>query len=118
MKYLLSLLFITTNILMACTGDCLTCHPSLVPTINEDLRHKPMLTCINCHSANPDSMAECGSDCFGCHSIERIEKPKIKEHDVIRKCRDCHLEMQKEALDITRPLEQSFQKPLKEFLLP
>ena len=117
MKYLLSLLFITNIALMACTGDCLTCHPKLVPTINEDLRHKPMLTCINCHSANPNSMAECGSDCFGCHSIEKIEKPNIKEHEVIRKCRDCHLEMQNEALDITRPLEQSFQKPLKEFLL-
>jgi hypothetical protein len=102
---------------LACTGDCLTCHPKLVPMINEDLRHKPMLTCINCHSANPDAMSECGSDCFGCHSIEKIEKPNIKEHSVIRECRDCHLQMQESALDITAPLGQSHQKPLKEFLL-
>jgi len=117
MKYLLSLLFITTISLMACTGDCLTCHPKLIPTINEDIRHKPMLTCIECHSADPNSMAECGSDCFGCHPIEKIEKPNIREHDVIRECRDCHLEMQNEALDITGTFGQSTQKPLKEFLL-
>lgn len=118
MKYMLSILFTTVTTLLACTGDCLTCHPALVPTINEDLRHKPMLTCIACHSANPNSMAECGSDCFSCHSIEKIEKPQIKEHKVIRECRDCHLAMQKSALDITKPLGQSVQKPLKDFLIP
>ncbi len=117
MKYLLSLLFITTTSLMACTGDCLTCHPKLIPTINEDLRHKPMLTCINCHSADPNSMAECGSDCFGCHPVEKIEKADVKEHDIIRTCRDCHLEMENEALDITGISGQSTQKPLKDFLL-
>lgn len=118
MKYIVSLLFITITTLLACTGDCLTCHPKLVPTIHQDLRHKPMLTCINCHSANPNAMAECGSDCFSCHSIEKIEKPKIKEHDVIRGCRDCHLKMQESALDISTPLGQSYQKPLKELLIP
>ena len=117
MKYLLSLLFITITSLMACTGDCLTCHPKLIPTINEDLRHKPMLTCINCHSADPNSMAECGSDCFGCHRVEKIEKVDVKEHDIIRTCRDCHLEMENEALDITGISGQSTQKPLKDFLL-
>jgi len=117
MKYLISLLIITTTALMACTGDCLTCHPKLIPTINEDLRHKPMLTCIECHSADPNSMAECGNDCFGCHPIEKIEKPNIKEHKVIRECRDCHLEMEKEALDIATPRDQSALKPLKEFLI-
>ncbi len=77
-----------------------------------------MLGCIECHSANPEAMADCGSDCFGCHPIEKIEKPGIKEHNVIRECRNCHIQMQNELLDITRPLGQSYQKPLKELLTP
>jgi hypothetical protein len=117
MKYLLASVLFSMTALLACTGDCLTCHPNLIPTINEDLRHKPMLTCIKCHSADPNAMAECGSDCFGCHRIEKIEKPNIKEHDVIRGCRDCHLQMQESALDITVPRGQSYQKPLKDFLI-
>ena len=100
--------------LFACTGDCLTCHPKLVPTINTDLRHKPMLTCIKCHSANPVKMADCGSDCFSCHSIEKIEKPHVKEHEVIRGCRDCHMKLKEEML--SAPAQQSKQQPLKQFL--
>ncbi|RUM63948.1 MAG: hypothetical protein DSZ03_04785 [Sulfurimonas sp.] len=116
MKVLYALLFIIGS-LLACTGDCLTCHPALVPTINEDLRHKPMLTCINCHSANPSSMAECGSDCFGCHSMEKINKPNIREHDVIQECRDCHMKMKQELLDLVPSSDQSTaQPPLKDFL--
>jgi len=94
---LLILLFTLTLALFSCTGDCLTCHPNLVPTIDEDKRHKPMLTCIKCHSANPNSMADCGSDCFACHPMSKINGLGIKEHDVIQGCRDCHVKM-KEAL--------------------
>ncbi len=116
MKALYTFLLFTIS-LLACTGDCLTCHPALLPTINEDLRHKPMLTCINCHSANPSSMAECGSDCFGCHPMEKINKPNIREHDVIQQCRDCHMKMKQELLDLVSPSGQSrAQPPLKDFL--
>jgi len=116
---IISILSLLTLSLFACTGDCLTCHPALVPTINEDLRHKPMLTCINCHSADPNSMAECGSDCFGCHPMEKINKPHIKEHDVIQGCRDCHMEMKRVLTELpTAPTGQSYvEPPLKEFLL-
>lgn len=100
--------------LMACTGDCLTCHPKLVPTIHTDVRHKPMLTCIKCHSADPEKLADCGSDCFSCHSIEKIEKPNIEEHKVIRECRDCHMKLKEQMF--SAPPKQSTQQPLKEFL--
>ncbi len=113
------ILFLLFNLsLFACTGDCLTCHPALVPTINEDLRHKPMLTCIKCHSANPNSMAECGNDCFACHSMEKINKPNVREHDVIQGCRDCHVGQVEEMLSL--PQSNGFNsgtQPLKEFLL-
>lgn len=100
--------------LMACTGDCLTCHPNLVPTIKDDTRHKSMLTCIKCHPADPKKMADCGSDCFACHSMEKIDRPNVYEHKVIRECRDCHMKMKKELL--SAPMQQSVQQPLKQFL--
>lgn len=62
-------------------------------------------------------MAECGSDCFACHPIEKIEKTPVEAHKVIRECRDCHMQM-KEALFGVKPEPgQSQQPPLKEFLL-
>lgn len=103
--------------LSACTGDCLTCHPNLVPTINEDARHKPMLGCIDCHSARPNAMAECGSDCFSCHPVEKVEKVGIEQHMVIRECRDCHMELKREMFSVPLSPGQSTEKPLKEFLL-
>ncbi len=109
-------LFFTFS-LYACTGDCLTCHPKLIPTINEDMRHKPMLTCIKCHSANPNSMAECGADCFSCHPISKIEKANVAEHEVIRSCRDCHVEKDKKIFDISTTFNQSKKESVKEFLL-
>ena len=116
MKPLIIILFTVLGA-FACTGDCLTCHPNLVPTINEDLRHKPMLTCINCHSADPNSMAECGSDCFACHPMEKINNANVREHDVIQKCRDCHVGLTEELMNVPMPTGQSHQEPLKEFLL-
>lgn len=116
MKIVTLILFLMMS-LFACTGDCLTCHPNLVPTINEDVRHKPMLTCIKCHSANPNSMAECGSDCFGCHSMEKINKPNVREHDVIQGCRDCHVGLKEKMMNVPETRGQSYQQPLKEFLI-
>lgn len=118
MKLLTVLILFASTLLLACTGDCLTCHPSLLPTIGSDERHKPMLTCIECHSANPDSMAECGSDCFACHPVEKIEKVNLKEHMLIRQCRDCHLQLKNELFSVQPDDGQSHKKSLKEYLLP
>lgn len=114
---LLFLFIAFVNLLLACTGDCLSCHPKLIATIEQDLRHKPMLTCINCHSANPDSMAECGSDCFGCHPMAKIYATKIPEHDVIQSCRDCHVGAIEKLFDTSKTFDQSKDESLKEFLL-
>ena len=115
MKYIL-LLFIFTYSLFGCTGDCMTCHPKLIPTINEDLRHKPMLTCIKCHSSEPNTMAECGDDCFACHPMSKINKPNVREHDVIQKCRDCHVGEKEKLFDISNSFDQSHSNSLKDFL--
>jgi len=104
--------------LLACTGDCMTCHPKLMPTIEQDNRHKPMLTCIKCHSAKPDAMAECGSECFACHPVEKVENVGIPEHKVIRGCRDCHVKLKEMVSDIARPKDQSTLPPLKDLLIP
>ena len=116
MKYLLliTLFFLS---LLACTGDCLTCHPKLIPTINEDLRHKPMLTCIKCHSPEVNKMAECGSDCFACHPMSKINKANVKEHSVIQACRDCHVGADEKILDPLNPFDQSIKENLKDFLI-
>ncbi|MEA3372229.1 MAG: hypothetical protein U9Q62_00935 [Campylobacterota bacterium] len=117
MKSIVIILTLLMFNLFACTGDCLTCHPNLVPTIHEDERHKPMLGCIECHTADPNSMAECGSDCFSCHPVEKIEQPGIEQHNVIRECRDCHLQLKNEMFGTQPTPGQSHAKPLKEFLL-
>jgi hypothetical protein len=98
-----------------CTGDCMTCHPKLMATIEQDLRHKPMLGCINCHSAEPKSMADCGDDCFACHTMQRINKPNVRAHDVIQECRDCHVGEKEKLFDI-RQKGQSHGETLRDFL--
>ncbi len=113
-----AVLLLAAKGVFACTGDCLTCHPALLPTIHEDKRHEPMLHCIKCHSAESDAMAECGSDCFACHSVEKIEKVDVPEHRVIRGCRDCHIRLKEAVSDIGIPKDQSTVKPLRELLLP
>ena len=76
----------------ACSGDCLSCHPSLAENILTDERHKPMLTCKTCHENEEAGMSECGKDCFACHDIAKIDKT-VREHDVIESCRNCHMNM-------------------------
>lgn len=104
--------------LWGCTGDCMTCHPSLLKNIDADHRHKPMTTCIQCHSANPEKMADCGSDCFACHPVAKIEGIRVAEHAVIRECRDCHMKL-KTAIQLdTAPKGQTIMPTLREFLKP
>ncbi len=77
-----------------------------------------MTTCIKCHTANPAKMAECGSDCFACHPVAKIEGAHIAEHAAIHECRDCHMKL-KAALNLdTRPTGQSVQPTLRDFLNP
>ncbi len=115
MKFLFFITFLSFS-LFACTGDCLTCHPKLVPTINEDMRHRSMLTCINCHSANPNKMADCGSDCFACHSMKKINAANVREHDVIQECRDCHVGKDEKLFNPSSAWNQSQESSLKDFL--
>ena len=118
MKKILILLMIFTLSSLACTGDCMTCHPSLKKNIHEDKRHVAMLTCIECHNPNAESMSECGADCFVCHTKDKIDKPNVREHDVIESCRQCHLKLKKEKNDfLSAPATQSTQEPLRDFLL-
>ncbi len=116
MKYLFALVLLSIS-LLACTGDCLTCHPKLVPTINEDTRHKPMLTCIRCHAPDPSKMADCGAECFACHSMKKINSANVREHDVIQGCRDCHVGANEKIFDTSHRSNQSPAVLLKDFLV-
>ena len=109
---ILTLLLALNFALLACTGDCLTCHPNLVPTIDKDERHKAMLTCIKCHSADPNKMADCGADCFACHPMSKINGAGVKEHEVIQECRDCHMKMKEELFGIPTKGESTLKETL------
>ena len=115
MKYIIILIFLTISA-FACTGDCMTCHPKLLPTINEDLRHKPMLTCINCHSAESSGVGECGDKCFTCHTMSKLDKANVREHDIIQTCINCHVGAKEKLFDISKSLDQSHGATLKDFL--
>jgi hypothetical protein len=95
----------------------MSCHPKLVPTIDKDLRHKPMLTCINCHLADPNKMADCGADCFGCHPMSKIYKAKVKEHEIIQECRDCHVGVKEKLFDAATSFDQSSRDTLKDYII-
>lgn len=115
----ITLLFVLLLPLWGCTGDCMSCHPALLKTIDTDLRHKPMASCIKCHTANPAKMAECGSDCFACHPVAKIEGVRVAEHAAIRECRDCHMKLKKTSFSIdTSPKGESAMPVLREFLKP
>lgn len=117
MKTLLFLLLFLFP-LWGCTGDCMSCHPALQKTIDTDLRHKPMLTCVKCHNPDPSKMGDCGSDCFACHSQAKIEGVNVKEHMVIRECRECHMKMKTKIEIDTLPKGQSVMPTLRDFLKP
>jgi hypothetical protein len=117
MKIIIFMLFFLGS-LCGCTGDCMTCHPSLLKNIDTDTRHKPMMTCIQCHSADPEKMADCGSDCFACHPMEKIDKANVVEHKVIRECRDCHMKMKLHLNIDSLPKGQSSAPTLRDFLKP
>lgn len=112
---LIILIFLTT--LSANMGDCFTCHPKLIKGIDNSIEHRPMLTCIKCHSPNKKSVLECGDKCFSCHKQEDLEPEEIPEHRVFEDCRECHVTSKKKLLDITNTFDQSHVDSLKNFLL-
>jgi len=116
MKKLMIVLFVNLS-LYAGMGDCLTCHPKLLPTIKEDKRHTAMQTCIECHSANKTGVLECGEKCFSCHSEEDLDAEEIKEHSVIQECRECHVDVVHDMFDTSNSFNQSKPETLKDFLI-
>ncbi len=116
MKTLLLIsIFLTST--YASMGDCFTCHPNLIKGIDTDKDHKPMLTCIRCHSPSKASVLECGKKCFSCHKEEDLVPEEIPEHRVFEDCRECHVDAKKKLLDITNTHDQSHVDTLKDFLI-
>jgi len=113
----LIILFTISLSLYANMGDCFTCHPKLIKGIDTSKEHRPMLSCIKCHSPNKKSVLECGEKCFSCHAQEDLDPKNIPEHQVFEDCRECHVNAKKKLLDITNSFDQSQVESLKDFLL-
>ncbi len=116
MKNLFFILLFTIA-LYADMGNCLSCHPKLLATISEDDRHRPMQSCIECHSPNKRGTLECGEKCFSCHSEEDLDAQEIKEHLVIEECRECHIDAIHDLFDTSKSFNQSQSESLKNFLI-
>ena len=99
-------LFLYNSLLFSCSGNCFECHPSLKKNIDNDINHKPMLTCINCHKKSSTKQDSCGSDCFECHPVNKILKKKYFEHKIILTCIECHKE--KELFNSSSSFETKF----------
>jgi len=97
-------------------GDCLSCHPKLASDIENDARHKPMKTCIKCHTKNESSVLECGDKCFKCHSKVDMDDENIPQHKVFEECRKCHVTKIHEIFNPTLEQDQSHQDLLKDVL--
>lgn len=89
-------LLITARVVIAngCAGDCFSCHKG----ISEDITHRELGSCKECHNGRIEVKHKeginifkqeamgCGNNCLECHK----EFPKTKEHRVMDKCNDCH----------------------------
>ncbi|PAF46991.1 hypothetical protein BKH46_05705 [Helicobacter sp. 12S02634-8] len=81
------------SLAFACSGDCASCHYRL--DYQHDTRHAPMLECKTCHTDKKMSQIDmgdtCGQDCFACHSVQKLNSPKLASaHQVIKQCIACH----------------------------
>jgi hypothetical protein len=74
----------------ACSGDCMACHPILKESIKEK-HHQILTSCIACHTKTPDTMSECGGDCFSCHSQNKLIESNRVEHQSLASCKECHI---------------------------
>jgi hypothetical protein len=48
--------------------------------------------------------------------MAKINKPNVREHDVIQGCRDCHVGEKEKLLDIAYAVGQSRGETLKDYL--
>ncbi|MDE6886987.1 MAG: hypothetical protein K2P17_08145 [Helicobacteraceae bacterium] len=91
MKKIFFILTLFYSIILACSGDCTSCHSNVNYKDND---HKIMLNCKTCHTdeklARVQMQSSCGQDCFACHNIENINKIKNKEHLALNSCINCH----------------------------
>jgi len=90
----------------ACEGDCVVCHPNLVQENGKlDKEHEILLTCKVCHTQEEmekiDMGSGCGQDCWDCHDIKKVTASKVKEHNGLQKCIDCHVTIDKTMLGDT-----------------
>lgn len=86
-----ALILLFTAGLWACSGDCLKCHATLAPTIEQDKDHRVMLECIRCHEETDDKFGACGADCWDCHDPEKVAASGVEIHKVLTEsCMKCH----------------------------
>ncbi|MDR2034729.1 MAG: hypothetical protein LBP89_08905 [Helicobacteraceae bacterium] len=84
------LFVIFAAIAFACSGDCVSCHASLGDALGKDRDHNVLLTCISCHQQIDSPNAECGGNCFACHSENSFDK-SVAEHKTLGDCKSCHI---------------------------
>lgn len=97
-KLIFIITFIST-ILLACDGDCMKCHPSLMKSGSLDSDHKILKDCINCHQVSSNDLNRmgslCGQDCWQCHNVNDVMKIQNKEHLALEQCISCHKKLDK-----------------------
>jgi len=82
--------------LIACSSNCLQCHPKLKPLEQNPSNkyykeHHFLISCTKCHpNHNEKSMDKCGADCFECHNRNKIVNTPIPEHQKLSTCTKCH----------------------------
>ena len=93
-------LFLFNSAAVACEGDCVLCHPKLTEMKDDMAKdHAVLSTCKTCHTQEEmekiDMGNGCGEDCWDCHDINKVVKSKVKEHNGLQKCIDCHVSINK-----------------------
>jgi len=96
----IAMLFIFNTVTQACEGDCVVCHPNLVKEDGKlDKDHAILVTCKTCHTQEEmekiDMGSGCGQDCWDCHDIKKVTASKVKEHNGLQTCIDCHVTIDK-----------------------
>ena len=88
---ILFILISTYLYIFACSGNCVSCHPSLNGESINQKHHLVLKSCISCHTKTPSTMVECGGDCFSCHSQNKLIKSNRIEHQNLASCKECHI---------------------------
>ncbi|WP_456479142.1 hypothetical protein [Nautilia sp.] len=99
-----SALALSAVISLACSSNCLECHPKLKPLEYDKnnkyyKEHHFLITCTKCHPNHSEkAMSECGADCFDCHSREKLINTPIPEHQKLKTCTKCHKDTLKDII--------------------